>query len=72
LIETIMVPLDSKMQRVPVLTSKHLKVYGLLIKGTDINELVADRKTRHIINELCRLGWVKPRAERKYSSQRYI
>ena len=63
-VETIMVSVNRKIQRVSVLTAKHLKVYNLIENGTDITGLVKDRKMRRVVNDLCRLGWVKPRAFR--------
>jgi hypothetical protein len=64
MIETIMVPVDKKMRRVPVLKAEHLKAWMLLENGTEVSVLVADKKMRRAVNDLCRLGWVKPRAYR--------
>jgi hypothetical protein len=64
MIETIIVPVDKKMRRVPVLKAEHLKALKLLGNGSDISGLVADKKLRRAVNDLCRLGWVKSRAHR--------
>jgi hypothetical protein len=64
MIETIMVPVDKKIRRVPVLTAEHLKALKLLENGSDISGLLTNKKLRRAVNDLCRLGWVKPRAIR--------
>ncbi|USG66883.1 hypothetical protein NDK47_06175 [Brevibacillus ruminantium] len=65
MIETIVVPVDKKMRRVPVLTAQHLQVYKWIVSGTDVNEVVKDRKMRRYVNELCRLGWLESRADKR-------
>lgn len=68
MIKTILVPVDRRMQRVPVLTSQHLKAYQMITAGTDIDQLIKDRRMRRIVSELCRLGWVEPRSSRRPSN----
>jgi len=64
MIETIMVPVNKEMKRVPVLTKMHLRVFRLLDNGAEIGAIVADRQMRRAVNDLCRLGWVNSRGSR--------
>ena len=64
MIETIMVPVNREMKRVPVLTKAHLRIIRMLDNGADISTLVADRQMRRAVNDLCRLGWVSSRGSR--------
>ncbi|WP_103110433.1 hypothetical protein [Brevibacillus reuszeri] len=64
MIETIMVPVNREMKRVPVLTKTHLRIIRMLDNGADISTLVADRQMRRAVNDLCRLGWVRSRGSR--------
>jgi len=64
MMETIMVPVNREMKRVPVLTKTHLRIIRMLDNGADISTLVADRQMRRAVNDLCRLGWVSSRGNR--------
>jgi len=64
MMETIMVPVNREMKRVPVLTKTHLRIIRMLDNGADISTLVADRQMRRAVNDLCRLGWVRSRGSR--------
>lgn len=64
MLETIMVPVDRKMRRVPVLTKTHLRIIRMLDNGAEISTLVADRQMRRAVNDLCKLGWVRSRGSR--------
>ena len=64
MLETILVPVNKEMQRVPVLTAVHLRVYRMLENGTEIHTIASNRQMRRAVNDLYRLGWVKSSDER--------
>jgi hypothetical protein len=61
---TITVPVDKKMRDVPVLTIDHLRIFRQIENGANVAELVADERSRRIVDDLFALGWVTTSAER--------
>ncbi|WNC12244.1 hypothetical protein [Brevibacillus brevis] len=65
MLKTIMVPVNKRLKRVPVLTPVHLKAFNMLVNGAEVSAVVADRRLRKAVNDLYRLGWVRAREDRR-------